>query len=119
MRRGKATLTSKLISAALLTGAALSWPALAALNVPANPPSDLFCQPLVFRDQVLGIGYQAVIRAAPGCQKATLVRKENFFTGSTEPPLLIPVGEVRRVWLFTHRLTYTLDRQTWRRAVIR
>jgi hypothetical protein len=103
----------------LMIGTVLSWPALAALNAPANPPSALFCQPLVYRDRVLGIGYQAVIRAAPGCQRPALVRKENVFTGSAEAPVLIPVGEVRRVWLFTHRLTYTLEGQTWRRAVIR
>lgn len=110
---------SKLLCAALLMGVALCWPALAIIGTPANPPSDFFCQPLVYRDQVLGIGYQAVIRAAPGCEKAALVRKENLFTGSANSALLIPVGQVRRVWLFTHRLTYSLDGQTWRRAVVR
>lgn len=99
--------------AALLIPAALA-------QFAASPPSGKYCAPLIFRDQVVGVGYKAVARAAPGCTKPALLRKENALTGSViGEPWLIPVGQVANVWLFTHRLKYTLDGQTWQRAAIR
>lgn len=84
-------------------------------------PQQVYCMPSVYRDRVISVGwYEAVIRAAPGCTRPALVRKENVLTGSViGDPDLIPLGEVARVWVFTHRLTYTLDGRTWRRAVVR
>lgn len=103
---------------ALLTGAAFL--AAAAAPVAASPPSGKYCTPLAFRDQVVGISYKAIVRAAPGCTKPALLRKENALTGSViGEPWLIPLGKTEDVWLFTHRLRYTLDGKTWQRVVIR
>ena len=103
---------------ALLTGAAFL--AAAAAPVAASPPSGKYCAPLAYRDQVVGVGYKAVVRAAPGCTRPALLRKENALTGSViGEPWLVPVGQVVNVWVFTHRLKYTLDRKTWQRVVIR
>lgn len=95
---------------------------LAALAAPVtlSPPTARYCTPIAFRDRVVGVGYQAVVRAAPGCKKPVKVRKENTRTGSViGDPNVIPVGEVQRVWLFTHRLRYTLDDRTWHRLEVR
>ena len=102
---------------ALLTGGAF----LAAAAAPVlSPPSGLYCTPLAFRDQVVGVGYKAVVRAAPGCKRPALLRKENALTGSViGEPWLVPVGQVVNVWVFTHRLKYTLDGKTWQRVVVR
>ena len=102
-----------LFCAALLPGVALA-------QFTTSPPTSKYCAPLIFRDQVVGVGYKAVIRAAPGCTKPALLRKENALTGSViGEPWLIPLGQVVNVWVFTHRLKYTLDGKTWQRAVIR
>ena len=103
---------------AALIGAAF----LVALAAPVtlSPPTGKYCTPIAFRDRVVGVGYQAVVRAAPGCKKPAKLRKENPRTGSViGEPSVIPVGEVQRVWLFTHRLRYTLDDRTWLRLVVR
>lgn len=95
---------------------------LAALAAPVtlSPPTSKYCTPIAFRDRVVGVGYQAVVRAAPGCKKPAKVRKENTRTGSViGDPNVIPVGEVERVWLFTHRLRYTLDDRTYQRLEVR
>ncbi|GGI75485.1 hypothetical protein [Deinococcus wulumuqiensis] len=95
---------------------------LAALAAPVtlSPPTARYCTPIAFRDRVVGVGYQAVVRAAPGCKKPVKVRKENTRTGSViGDPNVIPVGEVQRVWLFTHRLRYTLDDRTYQRLEVR
>lgn len=95
---------------------------LAALAAPVTltPPSAKYCTPMAFRDRVVGVGYEAVIRAAPGCKLPARVRKENGWSGSViGVPNLIPPGQVRRVWLFTHRLSYTLDGRTWLRLGVR
>lgn len=103
---------------ALLTGAAFL--AAAAAPVAASPPSGKYCTPLAFRDQVIGVGYKAIVRAAPGCKKPALLRKENALAGSViGEPWLIPLGKTEDVWLFTHRLRYTLDGKTWQRVVVR
>ena len=94
---------------------------LAALAAPVtlSPPTNKYCAPIAFRDRVVAVGYQAVVRAAPGCKKPAKVRKENTRTGSIiGEPNLVPVGEVQRVWLFTHRLRYTLDDRTWLRLEV-
>lgn len=95
---------------------------LAALAAPVtlSPPTAKYCTPIAFRDRVVGVGYQAVVRAAPGCKKPAKVRKENARSGSViGEPSLVPVGEVQRVWLFTHHLRYTLDGLTWHRLEVR
>ncbi|WP_278911644.1 hypothetical protein [Deinococcus wulumuqiensis] len=95
---------------------------LAALAAPVtlSPPTARYCTPIAFRDRVVGVGYQAVVRAAPGCKKPAKVRKENAGSGSViGAPNIIRIGEVQRVWLFTHRLRYTLDDRTWRRLEVR
>ena len=105
-------------SLAVLTLATL----LVALAAPVtlSPPTSKYCTPIAFRDRVVGVGYQAVVRAAPGCKKPAKVRKENRNSGSViGEPNLVPVGEVQRVWLFTHRLRYTLDDRTWLRLEVR
>ncbi|WP_339096175.1 hypothetical protein WDJ50_02480 [Deinococcus sp. VB142] len=102
--------------------AVLTVVVLAALAAPVtlSPPSAKYCTPIAFRDRVVGVGYQAVVRAAPGCKKPVKVRKENTRTGSViGEPNVIPVGEVQRVWLFTHRLRYTLDDRTYQRLEVR
>ncbi|GAA5514761.1 hypothetical protein Dcar01_03522 [Deinococcus carri] len=109
--------------AALLIGAALLLPAAAltaAMPLTLSPPTGKYCTPIAFRDRIVGVGYQAVVRAAPGCTRPVKVRKENALSGSViGQPNVIPVGQVMRVWLFTHRLTYTLDDRTWRRLGVR
>lgn len=95
---------------------------LAALAAPVtlSPPSAKYCTPMAFRDRVVGVGYQAVIRAAPGCTRPAKVRKENRLSGSViGVPNVIPPGQIRRVWLFTHRLSYTLDGRTWQKLEVR
>ena len=107
------------LRAALLIGAVLS-PVVALAQLAARPPTGKYCAPLAFRDQVVGVGYKAIVRAAPGCTKPAYIRKENSRTGSViGEPSLVPVGEVYRVWLFTHRLTYSLDGKSWQKVVIR
>ncbi|SMB89223.1 hypothetical protein [Deinococcus hopiensis] len=106
-----------LLLALLLIGGTLALP-LAAL--PLKPPQALYCTPTVYRDQVTPIGYQAVIWPAPGCTRPAKVRKENRRTGSViGEPSTIPVGQIVRVWVFTHRLSYTLDGRTWQRLGVR
>lgn len=102
----------------LLTVAAFL--AAAAAPVVLSPPTKLYCTPMAFRDRVVGVGYEAVVRAAPGCKKPAKVRKENSWSGSIiGEPNVIPIGQVKRVWLFTHRLSYTLDGKTWLRLGVR
>ena len=73
-----------------------------------------YCPPLAFRDQRVVLGYKAIVRVQPGCQKSSYVRKINGRTGSViGEPAVIKVGEVKNVWLFTHRLEYTTDRIHW------
>ena len=102
--------------------AVLTVVVLASLAAPVtlSPPSAKYCTPIAFRDRVVGVGYQAVIRAAPGCTRPAKVRKENRLSGSViGVPNVIPPGQIRRVWLFTHRLSYTLDGRTWLRLGVR
>ena len=100
---------------AALFGAALSSPI---QLIPAAAPAR-YCPPRAYRDYLTPLGYQAVVRVAPGCQRPALVRKQNWFTGSVigEPALVAP-GRVERVWVFTHRLYFTLDGTNWQRLVV-
>ncbi|WP_034382941.1 hypothetical protein [Deinococcus sp. YIM 77859] len=101
---------STLLALALTLGAGVSAPQ----GAPAR-----YCQPVAYRDRVTPVGYEAVIRAAPGCRKAAKVRKENLFTKSIiGQPSLVPPGSAERVWVFTHRLYYTLDDRIWRRLEV-
>lgn len=109
-------------AALLCAGLALLLPAGgASLLAPAalKPPTGRYCTPAAYRDRVTPLGYQAVVRAAPGCTKAAKVRKENLLTKSViGQPSTVPVGQVERVWVFTHRLYYTLDDRIWRRLAV-
>ncbi|MFT2720387.1 hypothetical protein ACMT4L_10330 [Deinococcus sp. A31D244] len=89
-----------------------------ALAAPA-PATGTYCQPVALRDTVVVVGYQAVVRAAPGCRKPALIRKESRINRQADPPLLVPVGRVQRVWLLTYRLACSTDGQTWRSLVVR
>jgi hypothetical protein len=84
---------------------------------PTTPPR--YCQPIAFQDYVLPVGFQAVVIAPAACTRPALIRKEHALTGSREAPILIPVGQPRRIWLFTHRLSYSLDGTVWHTLVIR
>ncbi|MFC4428020.1 hypothetical protein [Deinococcus navajonensis] len=114
---------TRLRAGALLLAALLLLPAptLAALSLgPPRPATGVYCTPVAFRDYVVAIGYQAVVRAAPGCTRPAKVRKENALSGSViGQPNVVPVGEIKYVWLFTHRLKYTLDDRTWQRLAVR
>lgn len=109
-------------AALLCAGLALLLPAQGAVLLApplARPLSDRYCTPVAYRDRVTPLGYQAVVRAAPGCTRPAKVRKENLLTKSViGQPSTVPVGQVERVWVFTHRLYYTLDDRLWRRLVV-
>ncbi|MVN86806.1 hypothetical protein GO986_08525 [Deinococcus sp. HMF7620] len=98
---------------ALLCAAAVAQP------IPPTPPTGTYCQPVALRDFAVVIGYQAVVQAAPGCKKPALIRKESRINHFSEPPILVPVGRLQRIWLLTHRLSYTMDGQTWRPLAVR
>ncbi|MFB9991212.1 hypothetical protein ACFFLM_04345 [Deinococcus oregonensis] len=89
------------------------------LTSAASAPTPPYCQPVAFQDYVLPIGYQAVVITPAVCNRPALIRKENTITGSQEAPLLINVGQPRRIWLFTHRLSYSLDGKLWRRLQVK
>lgn len=92
---------------------------IACLLVLALPPASLaapYCAPAVLRDQLTPFGYLAIVYAT-GCP--ALVRKKNWRSGSIEITLTIRAGAPQRIWLFTHRLQYSLDGKNWQWAEVR
>lgn len=85
----------------------------------ATAPAPLYCPPVAFRDYQVLVGYAAIVRVMPNCGKPALIRKINTVSGSREAPLLIPPNKAVQMWVFTHRLTYTLDGKSWKTLGVR
>lgn len=72
-----------------------------------------YCAPVAFRDSELLIGRQALVIVPAACARPALIRERNPSSGSVRPTRRLEPGSVTGIWLFTHKLEYTVDGKKW------